>query len=163
MEARQKSVHLVFDSLNETPVDNSSDVLHLVGLSDIDVLPTWDQLLGHLLSKYVVVHLKSQTEILWIVVSDPTERVEELNVNGLHVRQLDLLAQHHGVERADEEGVDELLMEGGHAGDPPDEPEPDQMVLAADARVGVDLQSVVVSGGVLEQTVVRVEQVSCEK
>ena len=54
-------------------------------------------------------------------------------------------------------------MEGGHAGDPSDEPEPDQMVLAADARVGVDLQSVVVSGGVLEQAVVRVEQVSCEQ
>ena len=54
-------------------------------------------------------------------------------------------------------------MEGGHAGDPADEPEPDEMLLAADARVGVDLQGVVVGGRILKQTVVRVEQVSREK
>ena len=54
-------------------------------------------------------------------------------------------------------------MEGGHAGNPADEAEPDEMLLAADARVGVDLQGVVVGGGILKQTVVRVEQISREK
>lgn len=48
-------------------------------------------------------------------------------------------------------------MVDSHAGDPADELKVTEMLLVTHSTVGVDLQRVVVHGGVLEQSVVRVE------
>ena len=51
-------------------------------------------------------------------------------------------------------------MKDRHASNPPDEVEPLKVVLIAEARVGVDLQSVVVNGRILKESKIGVEDLS---
>ena len=80
----------------------------------------------------------------------------QLSVNALQVRERDLLAQNHLVERGDEVGIEEAAVEDAQAETAADELEVVQ-VLGVDARRGVDLERVVVVGRVLEETVEGVE------
>lgn len=80
----------------------------------------------------------------------------QILIDTFHILQRDLLPQHHLVEGADEEGIQEPAVENGQANHPTDELEVVQ-VLGVDAGVGVDLQGVVIVGGVFEETVEGVE------
>lgn len=77
-------------------------------------------------------------------------------IDTLHILEGHLLPQHHLVEGADEEGVQETTMENRQTDYSADELEVVQM-LWVDARVGINLESVVVVGGVFEETVEGVE------
>jgi len=76
----------------------------------------------------------------------------DLGVNTLHVRKCDLLAQHHLVKGANEEGIQETTMENRQANNTADELEVVQM-LWVDAGMRVDLKSVVIVCGVFEEAV----------
>ena len=78
-----------------------------------------------------------------------------LRVDRLDVLHAQLLVEHPLVERHREAGVDELAVVEGHGDETPDELEVVQ-VVGVDVRGGVDLKTVVVLVGVLEEAVHRV-------
>lgn len=80
----------------------------------------------------------------------------ELSIHTLHISQADLLLQDHLVEGADEECIKEATMENCEANDSADKLEVVEM-LWVDARVRVDLQSVVVVRRVFKQAIERVK------
>lgn len=86
----------------------------------------------------------------------------ELGVDALHILQVNLLLENHLVESANEKCVQEASVEDGEAYNTPNEFEVAEM-LRVDARMGVDLQSVVVVCTVLEQTVEGVEHLVRKK
>jgi hypothetical protein len=77
-------------------------------------------------------------------------------IDTLHVLERHLLPQHHLVEGTNEKGVQETTVENRETDYSADELEVVQM-LGVDARVGINLQSVVVVGGVFEETVEGIE------
>ena len=80
----------------------------------------------------------------------------EIGVNSFHIRKVDLLPEDHLVEGADEKSVKESSMEDSQTDNTSNEFEVIQM-LWVDARVGIDLKSVVVVGGVFEKAVERIK------
>ena len=66
--------------------------------------------------------------------------------------------KHHAVEGADEETIDKLLVKYRHPNNSSDEVEELEMMFVKETRVRIDLESVDIIGGVLEQSVVRIEQ-----
>ena len=60
------------------------------------------------------------------------------NNNCIYLK-LNWFAEHHLVERPDEEAVEEFAVEDGHPGHPTDELEVGEVVLVAHPGVGVDL------------------------
>jgi hypothetical protein len=86
----------------------------------------------------------------------------ELSVNTLHVREVDLLSEDHFVKGSDEEGVQESSVKDCKANNAADEFKVPKM-LRIDARMRVDLKSVVVVCGVFEKTVERIEHLVTEK
>jgi hypothetical protein len=80
----------------------------------------------------------------------------ELGVDTFHVGEVDFLAENHFVKGSDEEGVKEAAMEDGETDHAANEFKVAEM-FGVDARVRVNLQGVVVVGGVFEETVEGVE------
>jgi hypothetical protein len=80
----------------------------------------------------------------------------QILIDTLHVLQRHLLPQHHLVEGTDEERVQETAMENCQTDYSADELEVVQM-LRVDARVGINLEGIVVVSGVFEETVERIE------
>jgi hypothetical protein len=80
----------------------------------------------------------------------------ELSIDSLHVEKVDFLAENHLVKGTDEEGVQEAAVENGQTDHAADEFKVAEM-LGVDAGVRVDLESIIVVGGVFEKAVERVE------
>lgn len=77
-------------------------------------------------------------------------------IHTLHILKSDLLAQHHLIEGSDEEGIQEAAVEDSQTNHSADELEVIEM-LGVHARVGINLQGVIIVGGVFEETVERIE------
>lgn len=73
-------------------------------------------------------------------------------INTLHILKRNPLSKHHLVERTDEERIKESAMEDRQADHTTNEFEVVQM-LRVHARVGVDLQGIIIVGGVFKQTI----------
>jgi hypothetical protein len=67
----------------------------------------------------------------------------EVRINTLHIGNGDLLANHHLVERDNEESIQEAAMENGQSNHAADESEVVQM-FRIDTRVRIDLQCIIV-------------------
>lgn len=80
----------------------------------------------------------------------------QILINTLHVLKRNLLPQHHLVERPDEERIQETTMEDGQTNNPANKLEVIQ-VLWVNAGVRIDLQSIVIVCGILEQTIEGIE------
>lgn len=107
--------------------------------------------------KRILIHGKRKPQIRRVVLLDPQQGLVVLAVHRLHILQVDRLPQHHLVKRTDEESVEQLSMVNGHPGDAADEPEVVEVFLVAHPGERVDLERVVVHGGVFEKAVVRIE------
>ena len=66
--------------------------------------------------------------------------------------------QHHTVEGTDEETIDQVLVKYRHPNNSSNEVENLKMMFVTETGVRIDLESVDIISGVLEQSVVRVEQ-----
>ena len=66
--------------------------------------------------------------------------------------------QHHTVEGTDEETIDQVLVKYRHPNNSSNEVEELEMIFVKETGVRIDLESVDIIGGVLEQSVVRIEQ-----
>ena len=86
----------------------------------------------------------------------------EVCVHTFHILQSNLLAQNHLVEGTDEERVQEATVENSETDDASDELEVVQM-FGVDAGVRVDLEGVVVVGGVFEEAVKGIEHLVREQ
>lgn len=80
----------------------------------------------------------------------------QILVHALHILETDLLPQHHLVEGSDEEGIQETTVEDSQTDHPADELEVIEM-LGVHARVGINLQGIIIVGRVFEETVERIE------
>lgn len=89
-------------------------------------------------------------------IQSPRQIAMQIFINTLHVLQRHLLSQHHLVECADEERVQESTVEDGQTNDTADKLEVVQM-FRINAGVRIDLQGVIIVGGVFEETVERIE------
>lgn len=94
-------------------------------------------------------------------VQDPSHTPEQLGIHTLEIRESDLLVQNHLVETDNEVGIDESTMEDSQPEATTDELEVVEM-LRVNTRRGVDLEGIVVRGGVLEETVEGVEHLMRE-
>ena len=90
------------------------------------------------------------------VLQCPSQIPVKVCIYTLHVCKRDLLPQYHLVESADEKGIQEAPMEDCQPNYSSNEFEVIEM-LGIDARVGVDLQSVVVVSRIFKQAVKRVK------
>jgi hypothetical protein len=77
-------------------------------------------------------------------------------IDTLHILKSDLLPQHHLVEGTDEERIQEATVENSKADHPANELEVVEM-LRVDPRVGINLQGIIIVGGVFEETVEGIE------
>ena len=80
----------------------------------------------------------------------------EIFVNTLHVLQSNLLPKHHLVECTNEEGIQETAVENRQTNNTADKLEIVEM-LGVNSRVGINLQGVIIVGGVFEETVEGIE------
>jgi hypothetical protein len=80
----------------------------------------------------------------------------QIFIHTLHVLKSDLLPQHHLVESSNEEGIQETTMEDSQTDHSANELEVIEM-LGVHTRVGINLQCIIIVGGVFEETVERVE------
>jgi hypothetical protein len=80
----------------------------------------------------------------------------QILIHTLHILKSDLLPQHHFVESSNEEGIQETTVEDSQTNHSADELEVVEM-LGIHARVGVNLQGIIIVGGVFEKTVERIE------
>ena len=72
---------------------------------------------------------------------------------------IEQLTKHHAVEWTDEETVEKFLVKYRHPHNSSDEVEELEMMFVKETRVRVDLKSVDIIGGVLEQSVIWIEEV----
>ena len=86
----------------------------------------------------------------------PLQIAMEISIHTLHVSKSHLLSQDHLVKGANEKCIQEPPVENGQTNNASDEFEIVEM-LGINARVRVDLQGVVVVGGVFEEAVEGVE------
>jgi hypothetical protein len=86
----------------------------------------------------------------------------QIFIHTLHILKGNLLPQHHLVESSDEEGIQETTMENSQTDHSADELEVIEM-LGVHARVGINLQSIIIVGGVFEETVEGIEHFVGEK
>jgi hypothetical protein len=80
----------------------------------------------------------------------------EISIHTLHILQRHLLPQYHLVKCSDEESIQKSAVENGQTNNTPNKLEVVQ-VFGVDAGVRIDLESVVVVGGVFEQAVEGIE------
>lgn len=73
----------------------------------------------------------------------------EFHINTFHVCECHFFPQYHLIEGANEEGIKESSMEDGQTNHPTDKFEVVEM-FRVDPRMRIDLQGVVVMGGVLK-------------
>ena len=85
-------------------------------------------------------------------VQHPGHTTMKFCIDTFEIRQCDFLLQDHLIKRDDKVGVKETSVEDGQSYNPTDELEIIQM-FGVDARVGVDLEGIVVVGGVFEKTI----------
>lgn len=80
----------------------------------------------------------------------------QILIHALHILETDLLSQHHLVEGSNEEGIQETTVEDSQTNHPADELEVIEM-LGVHARMGINLQGIIIVGRVFEETVERIE------
>lgn len=80
----------------------------------------------------------------------------QILIHTFHILKTDLLPQHHLVESSNEEGIQESTVEDSQTNHSADELEVIEM-LGVHARVGINLQGIIIVGRVFEETVERVE------
>lgn len=80
----------------------------------------------------------------------------QILIDTLHILKSDFLAQHHLVKGANEERIKEATVEDCQADNSANELEVIE-VLWVDTRVGINLQGIIIVGGVFEETVEGVE------
>ena len=133
------------------------DVFSLVFVRHRDVSTTWFQVDGLGLTKLFVFNGKGLVKDIGdIIVQRPRQILVVLLVHAFHVVDGNLLAQHHLVECSDEERIKEATVEDSQAHHSPDKLEVVEMFWV-DARVRVDLESVVVVRRIFEQAVKGIE------
>jgi len=91
-----------------------------------------------------------------INLQNPCQVAVQVLINTLHILKRHLLSEHHLVERADEERIKETTVEDSQTYNAANELEVVQM-LWVHAGVRVDLQGIIIMGGVFEKTVERVK------
>lgn len=146
----------------------------LVLVGDYDILSTGHKINRFALAKLLIVYGECQVDdALNIIVPEtcqsprikitgvcnlqhPRQIAMELFIYTLHILHQNLLPQHHFVESADEERIQEAAVENRQADDTADEFEIVQM-LGVDAGVRVDLKGIIIVGGVFEKAIERVE------
>jgi hypothetical protein len=83
----------------------------------------------------------------------------EFSIDTLHVGHQDLLVQNHLVERHNKEGIQETTVEDGKTHNTTNESKVVEM-LRVDARMRIDLQSVIVVCRVFKQAMIIIDLVS---
>lgn len=157
VESSDESLELIVDTLPDSPVDHEFDVLLFVFVCDLDVSSTRFEVLHLCLSKSLIFRGEGLFQhTLNRVVKHPLKTAVEIGVHTLHVWERDGLVEHHFVQGTNEECIEKTTVENGKTDDTADEFEVVQMFWV-DTGVRVDLESVVVVGGVFEQAVEGVE------
>lgn len=80
----------------------------------------------------------------------------QILIHTFHILKTDLLPQHHLVESSNEEGIQETTVEDSQTNHSADELEVIEM-LGVHARVGINLQGIIIVGRVFEETVEGIE------
>lgn len=80
----------------------------------------------------------------------------QILIHTFHILKTDFLAQHHLVESSNKEGIQETTVEDSQTNHSADELEIIEM-LGVHARVGINLQGIIIVGRVLEETIERIE------
>ena len=165
VEAAHQRLGLVGDAAVEPPADHALDVVLLVLLGDGHVLAAGFEFAFHQLAADVFGDAKGELQVVRagaaveVRVLEPLQRLVELGVERFHVAERHGQPQQRLVKGPREEDVEQVLVHQSQAEDSAAEAEP--LVVAVDEHGhGADLHRVRVVGRVLEQTVVRIEQLA---
>lgn len=157
VETCDEGLELLINTLLDSPLDHEVDVFLLVLVGNLDITSAWLEVLHISHSESLIFGGEGLLQnTLDRVIEHPLKTAVEVGIDSLHIGQCNGLVKHHLVQCTNEECIKETTMENSKTDYTANEFEVIEM-LWVDSRVGVDLESVVVVGGVLEQTVEGVE------
>merc|ERR1712230_9234 len=153
VETGDESIELLLNALLDTPFGDKLNVLLLVLVRHFDIFPTRLQLHSDLLTKSFIFNgERAVNHVGDVVLHGPGESAVEFGIHALHVLQGDPLLEDHLVERSNEECVQKAPVEDGQTDHASNKLEVAK-VLRVNSRVRVDLQGIVVVGGILKETI----------
>lgn len=155
MESAKESVYLFFDVQVHLVESELLHVLSLVLICNRSVESVFDE--GDLLvaAKVVSSHAEVLPKVVHVVLEPPLHVSVAVVVHVAHVFELELLANHHLVQRSGEEALQKLSIKDGFAYHAPDKLKEVQVI-----RVDVGLAVCVVADSIrreVEQRVIRIE------
>lgn len=133
------------------------DVSLLVFVCDRNLTASRYQVNRLRLSKLVIVNAKGQVNNAFdIILKCPGQIAMKVFIDTFHVLYLNLLPKHHFVEGPDKERIQEAAVKDGETNNSTDELEVFK-VFRIDARVRIDLESVIVVSRVFEKAIKRIK------